>query len=190
MSVPPTACSSRATCAASRFSRSSAAITPASAVPPPWALPPPHAERIWANLTACKYMLLDAIKPGGVEPRDLRALSRQGRRARTAADFLHRPRHRSASARGSLPRPEPTKTRALEAGMVLGIEPLIYETRFRLRDAEQGYGSSHAQRMRVVVGLSRYRQASRRGVELFRPAALYRHHLSCSSARGGRYSGR
>ena len=26
--------------------------------------PPPHAERIWANLTACKYLLLDAIKPG------------------------------------------------------------------------------------------------------------------------------
>src|SRR4029077_9553422 len=26
--------------------------------------PPPEAERIWANLTACKYMLLDAIKPG------------------------------------------------------------------------------------------------------------------------------
>src|SRR2546429_369910 len=25
--------------------------------------PPPHAERIWANLTACKYLLLDAIKP-------------------------------------------------------------------------------------------------------------------------------
>src|SRR5262249_38260514 len=24
---------------------------------------PPEAERIWANLTACKYMLLDAIKP-------------------------------------------------------------------------------------------------------------------------------
>src|ERR1700676_4267239 len=26
--------------------------------------PPPEAERIWANLTACKYLLLDAIKPG------------------------------------------------------------------------------------------------------------------------------
>jgi len=25
---------------------------------------PPHAKRIWANLTACKHMLLDAIKPG------------------------------------------------------------------------------------------------------------------------------
>src|SRR5438552_4789400 len=26
--------------------------------------PPDEARRIWANLTACKYMLLDAIKPG------------------------------------------------------------------------------------------------------------------------------
>src|SRR5216684_932264 len=26
--------------------------------------PPPEAERIWANLVACKYLLLDAIKPG------------------------------------------------------------------------------------------------------------------------------
>src|SRR5258708_36911597 len=26
--------------------------------------PPREAERIWANLVACKYMLLDAIKPG------------------------------------------------------------------------------------------------------------------------------
>ena len=24
----------------------------------------PHAERIWANLTACKHLLLEAIKPG------------------------------------------------------------------------------------------------------------------------------
>src|SRR4029079_18815330 len=26
--------------------------------------PPPEAEHIWANLTASKYLLLDAIKPG------------------------------------------------------------------------------------------------------------------------------
>ena len=26
--------------------------------------PPAEAQRIWANLTACKHMLLDAIKPG------------------------------------------------------------------------------------------------------------------------------
>src|SRR6266446_3688403 len=32
------------------------------------ASPPPHAERIWANLTVCKHMLLDAIRPGGSSP--------------------------------------------------------------------------------------------------------------------------
>jgi len=26
--------------------------------------PPPHAERIWDNLVACKYLILDMIKPG------------------------------------------------------------------------------------------------------------------------------
>src|SRR5258708_20593170 len=25
---------------------------------------PPQADRIWSNLTACKHLLLDAIKPG------------------------------------------------------------------------------------------------------------------------------
>ena len=33
--------------------------------------PPPEAERIWANLTSCKHLLLDAIKPGRVDPRHL-----------------------------------------------------------------------------------------------------------------------
>ena len=150
--------------------------------------PPPHAERIWANLTACKYLLLDAIKPGASSRAIYELYLAKVGELGPAADFLHRPRHRSASARGSLPRPDRRPRARGRHGARHRAADL--RDRFRLRDAEQGYGSGHAQRMRVVVGLSRYRQASRRGVELFRPAALYRHHLSCSSARGGRYSAR
>src|SRR6201982_1876231 len=74
MSGRPSACSKPATCAGSRFFRSSAATTPASAAvaashpgvcrTAAVGAPPPEAERIWANLTACKHLLLDAIKPG------------------------------------------------------------------------------------------------------------------------------
>jgi Xaa-Pro dipeptidase len=90
--------------------------------------PPPQAERIWANLIACKYLLLDAIKPGAstraiydlylakVAELDLPPISFVGH---GIGLHLHED-----------PYLGPTKDQPLEAGMVLGIEPLIYETGF------------------------------------------------------------
>ena len=90
--------------------------------------PPPHAERIWENLTACKYMLLDAIKPGAssraiydlylgkLKELDLPPISFIGH---GIGLHLHED-----------PYLGPTEDQPLEAGMVLGIEPLIYETGF------------------------------------------------------------
>lgn len=90
--------------------------------------PPPEAERIWANLVACTSMLLDAIKPGAssraiydlylakVEELGLPPISFVGH---GIGLHLHED-----------PYLGPTDDQALEAGMVLGIEPLIYETGF------------------------------------------------------------
>jgi Xaa-Pro aminopeptidase len=89
---------------------------------------PPEAERIWANLIACKYMLLEAIRPGAssraiydlylgkVKELDLPAISFVGH---GIGLHLHED-----------PYLGPTEDQCIEAGMVLGIEPLIYETGF------------------------------------------------------------
>jgi Xaa-Pro dipeptidase len=89
---------------------------------------PPHAHRIWANLTACKHLLLDVIKPGASTKKiyelyikkladlDLPAISFVGH---GIGLHLHED-----------PYLGPTEDQPLEAGMVLGIEPLIYETGF------------------------------------------------------------
>jgi Xaa-Pro dipeptidase len=93
--------------------------------------PPPHAERIWAKLTECKYMLLEAIKPGA-SSRHIYDLYR----AKVAAlelppiSFIG---HGIGLHLHEDPYLGPTEDQVLEAGMVLGIEPLIYETGF-------GYG--------------------------------------------------
>ncbi len=90
--------------------------------------PPPHAERIWENLTACKHLLLDAIKPGAssraiydlylgkLKELDLPPISFIGH---GIGLHLHED-----------PYLGPTEDQPLEAGMVLGIEPLVYETGF------------------------------------------------------------
>ncbi|SRR5579871_1089598 len=89
---------------------------------------PPHAERIWAKLTECKHLLLDVIKPGASTKRiyelyvkkladlDLPPISFVGH---GIGLHLHED-----------PYLGPTEDRPLEAGMVLGVEPLIYETGF------------------------------------------------------------
>jgi Xaa-Pro aminopeptidase len=88
---------------------------------------PPEAERIWANLTACKYMLLDAIKPGAssraiydlyLKETDKLKLPRISFIGHGIGLHLHEDPYLG-------PGDQP-----LEAGMVLGIEPLIYETGF------------------------------------------------------------
>ncbi len=89
---------------------------------------PPHAERIWANLTACKHMLLDAIKPGASS----RAIYELylGK-----TEELNLPRisfvgHGIGLHLHEDPYLGPTADQPLEPGMVLGIEPLIYQTGF------------------------------------------------------------
>ena len=152
--------------------------------------PPPHAERIWANLTACKYMLLDAIKPGASSRAIYELyLAKVGELGLPPISFIG---HGIGLHLHEDPYLGPTDDRALEAGMVLGIEPLIYETGFGFGMQNKDMVLVTLQRMRAVVGLSRYRQAPRRRVGVFRPAALYPgpFHCNCNSARGGRYSAR
>jgi Xaa-Pro aminopeptidase len=103
-------------------------------------VPPPHAERIWDNLTRCKYLLLDAIKPGAssraiydlylnkLKELDLPPISFVGH---GIGLHLHED-----------PYLGPTEDQSLEAGMVLGIEPLIYET---------GYGFGMQNKDMVLV---------------------------------------
>jgi Xaa-Pro aminopeptidase len=88
---------------------------------------PPQAERIWANLTACKHMLLDAIKPGAssraiydlyLAKTDELKLPRISFIGHSIGLHLHEDPYLG-------PGDQP-----LELGMVLGIEPLIYETGF------------------------------------------------------------
>jgi len=88
--------------------------------------PPPHAERIWANLTACKHLLLEAIKPG----EDTRAiydlyLSKVGELGLPPISFIG---HSIGLHLHEDPYLGPTEGQALEAGMVIAIEPLIFDT--------------------------------------------------------------
>jgi Xaa-Pro dipeptidase len=88
---------------------------------------PPEAERIWANLTECKYMLLDVIKPGASSRAiyDL-YLKKVGELGLPPISFIG---HGIGLHLHEDPYLGPDD-RELEAGMVLGIEPLIYETGF------------------------------------------------------------
>jgi Xaa-Pro aminopeptidase len=90
--------------------------------------PPPEAERIWSNLTACKYLLLDAIKPGASS----RAiydiyLDKLNELKLPPIAFIG---HGIGLHLHEEPYLGPSEDLPLEAGMVLGIEPLIYQTGF------------------------------------------------------------
>jgi Xaa-Pro aminopeptidase len=89
---------------------------------------PPHAQRIWAKLMECKHLLLEAIKPGastrGIYDLYLRKVGELGL---PPISFIG---HGIGLHLHEDPYLGPTEDRALEAGMVLGIEPLIYETGF------------------------------------------------------------
>jgi Xaa-Pro aminopeptidase len=102
--------------------------------------PPPHAERIWANLTACKYLLLDAIKPGASSRAiyDL-YLSKLKELDLPPISFIG---HGIGLHLHEDPYLGPTEDQPLEAGMVLGIEPLVYET---------GYGFGMQNKDMVLV---------------------------------------
>jgi Xaa-Pro dipeptidase len=103
-------------------------------------VPPPHAERIWENLTACKYLLLDAIKPGASSRAiyDL-YLSKLKELDLPPISFIG---HGIGLHLHEDPYLGPTDDQPLEAGMVLGIEPLVYET---------GYGFGMQNKDMVLV---------------------------------------
>jgi Xaa-Pro dipeptidase len=89
---------------------------------------PAEAVRIWANLTACKQMLFDAIRPGA-STRAIYDLYLK------KTEELNLPRisfvgHGIGLHLHEDPYLGPTIDQPLEPGMVLGIEPLIYETGF------------------------------------------------------------
>jgi Xaa-Pro dipeptidase len=88
--------------------------------------PPAHAERIWANLTACKQLLLEAIEPQA----DTRAiydlyLSKVGALKLPPISFIG---HGIGLHLHEEPYLGPTAGQPLEPGMVIAIEPLIFET--------------------------------------------------------------
>jgi len=89
---------------------------------------PPEAERIWANLTACKHMLLDTIKPGASSRAIYeRYLAKTEELALPRISFVG---HGIGLHLHEDPYLGPTADQPLEPGMVLGIEPLIYQTGF------------------------------------------------------------
>lgn len=102
--------------------------------------PPAHAERIWSNLVTCKHLLLDAIRPGA-ETRDIYGLylAKVSELGLPPISFIG---HGIGLHLHEDPYLGPTESQALEAGMVLGIEPLIYET---------GYGFGMQNKDMVLV---------------------------------------
>jgi Xaa-Pro dipeptidase len=107
------------------------------------AAPPPEAERIWANLTACKHLLLDAIKPGASS----RAIYELylGKLRELGLPPIAFVGHGIGLHLHEDPYLGPTDDQPLEAGMVLGIEPLVYETGF-------GFGMQNKDMMLVTPG--------------------------------------
>ena len=112
---------------------------PASAAP----APPPEAERIWANLTACKHLLLDAIKPGASSRAIYELyLGKVSELGLPPISFIG---HGIGLHLHEDPYLGPTEDQLLEDGMVLGIEPLVYETGF-------GFGMQNKDMVLVTSG--------------------------------------
>jgi Xaa-Pro dipeptidase len=106
-------------------------------------VPPPEAERIWANLTACKYMLLDAIKPGASSRAIYQMyLKKVGELGLPPISFVG---HGIGLHLHEDPYLGPSEDRTLEAGMVLGIEPLIYQSGY-------GFGLQNKDMVLVTAG--------------------------------------
>jgi Xaa-Pro dipeptidase len=89
---------------------------------------PPQAERIWANLTACKHLLLDMMKPGASTRKIYEVyLKKLAELDLPPISFVG---HGIGLHLHEDPYLGPTDDQPLEAGMVFGVEPLIYETGF------------------------------------------------------------
>jgi Xaa-Pro dipeptidase len=88
--------------------------------------PPPEAERIWANLTACKHMLLNTLKPGIGSRRVYELyLDKLRELEMKPISFIG---HGIGLHLHEDPYLGPTPDQPLEAGMVLGVEPLVMDT--------------------------------------------------------------
>jgi Xaa-Pro aminopeptidase len=87
---------------------------------------PEHAESIWDNLVACKYLILDMIKPGASSRAIYEAFLRK------LAELDLPPISFVGHGIGLHLHEDPYLGKysdtPLEAGMVLGIEPLVYRT--------------------------------------------------------------
>lgn len=108
---------------------------------------PPHAEEIWHHLVECKYLIMDMIRPGAscreiyeafirkLSELDLPPISFVGH---GIGLHLHEDPYI-----GKTPEIGRTGDALLEAGMVLGVEPLCYQTGY-------GYGMQNKDMMLVT----------------------------------------
>lgn len=90
--------------------------------------PPPEAERIWQHLVECKYLVMEMIKPGVSSKSVYQAFTDHMAKLDLApikfighSIGLHLHEEPYLGMYSDVP---------LEAGMVLGIEPLVYDTGF------------------------------------------------------------
>lgn len=92
---------------------------------------PPHADEIWKNLVECKYLVLDMIKPGVSTRQVYEAfIEHLGKLNLPPISFVG---HGIGLHLHEDPYLGVYSDEHLEAGMVLGIEPLVY-------DSGYGYG--------------------------------------------------
>lgn len=108
---------------------------------------PPHAEKIWQNLVECKYLIMDMIRPGAscraIYEAFLRKLSELNLPPISFVGHgigLHL--HEDPYI-GMTPQIGKSGDAELEAGMVLGVEPLCYQTGY-------GYGMQNKDMMLVT----------------------------------------
>jgi len=111
--------------------------------------PPPQAERIWQNLVECKYLIMDMIKPGASCRAIYQAfLTKLSELNLPPISFvghgigLHL--HEDPYI-GKTPQLGKHGDAQLEAGMVLGVEPLCYQTGY-------GFGMQNKDMMLVTEG--------------------------------------
>jgi Xaa-Pro aminopeptidase len=109
---------------------------------------PAHAQKIWQNLVECKYLLMDMIKPGAscraIYDAFIRKLSELNLPPISFVGHgigLHL--HEDPYI-GRTPEIGKSGDAQLEAGMVLGVEPLCYQTGY-------GYGMQNKDMMLVTA---------------------------------------
>ena len=87
---------------------------------------PEHAEEIWKNLVECKYQTLDMIKPGASSKRIYEAfIAHLSKLGLPPIKFIG---HGIGLNLHEEPYLGPYDDQPLQAGMTLGIEPLVYDT--------------------------------------------------------------